>query len=443
MNKQNSNDENCDFNDFKRVNYFHGMLMTDRDFREEQIYHNEKRKLINRMLHGWGVVCGLGLDGKPGSSIITIEQGMALDCSGNEIVVCEPYKIDLTSKTCLCTKNEKPVKDVDCQELERARDQPNIYYIGIRYNEDNTDPVPVYAPGGDCEEKLCKSSRIREGFCVKIFDHPPVQPQIRPIHPSLIKRIYDGCKGDVVVHEGSPQKPLDDPEKIMLAAGASNVNGFYNNMQIRLDVRGNTQIRTIKSYSGTAQTATVDSPWDPDYLPDPESTYSITESKNECMRKTVEEFTKDFCSWSPPCPDCCPDEHYLVLGKVEIDPIKKTIKNIISEDRYYLLTVHLFQYIFSSLLKGADTLFEVTGMDEQIPDINLIHRNPIAALCWLGKIFVNDANIEPKEEGVERMIAGRKLYKRVDVDSELAKLRKEVDELKGALQKPSKKQKGG
>ncbi len=53
--------KSCDYNSYKRTRYFHGMLLTERDFQEEQIYHQEKRRLLNRMLHGWGVVCGLGV----------------------------------------------------------------------------------------------------------------------------------------------------------------------------------------------------------------------------------------------------------------------------------------------------------------------------------------------------------------------------------------------
>ena len=43
----------------ERNNYYYGKLMTVRDFLDEQRYFNEKRWLINRMISGWGVVCGL------------------------------------------------------------------------------------------------------------------------------------------------------------------------------------------------------------------------------------------------------------------------------------------------------------------------------------------------------------------------------------------------
>ena len=45
--------------DLIRMNYFQGQLLTARDFRTEQTYVREKLKLLNRCLHGYGVLCGL------------------------------------------------------------------------------------------------------------------------------------------------------------------------------------------------------------------------------------------------------------------------------------------------------------------------------------------------------------------------------------------------
>ncbi len=45
---------------FERNRYFYGKLLTVRDFEVEQRYHSGKRALLNRLVHGAGVVCGLG-----------------------------------------------------------------------------------------------------------------------------------------------------------------------------------------------------------------------------------------------------------------------------------------------------------------------------------------------------------------------------------------------
>jgi hypothetical protein len=164
-----SEDKHCDYNNFKRARYFHGMLLTDRDFREEQIYHNEKRKLLNRMLHGWGVVCGLGIkETSPKSSKVIITPGMGLDCHGNEILVCEDFEVDLKKETCICPDTSKD----PCADMGRD-EQECKYYVAIGYKEVPTDPVPVYTPGGGCEDKVCEYSRTREGFCVKLLKTIP------------------------------------------------------------------------------------------------------------------------------------------------------------------------------------------------------------------------------------------------------------------------------
>lgn len=172
MTKDECKDEHCSYNDIKRTDYFHGMLMTERDFREEQIYHIEKRKLLNRMLHGWGVVCGLKVrPTNPPSPNIIVEGGMALDCFGNEILVCEEQTVDLTVKPCATTAAYDPC----AQFVREPKDQ--ALYVVIKYDERGTKPEPVYAPGGSCEEKTCNFSRTQEGFCIEVWDHPPDAPE--------------------------------------------------------------------------------------------------------------------------------------------------------------------------------------------------------------------------------------------------------------------------
>ncbi len=182
--------KSCDYNAYKRVRYFHGMLLTERDFQEEQLYHQEKRRLANRMLHGWGVVCGLGVKPtKPDSSKIVITPGMALDCLGNEIVVCNEYEVDLKKLPDLCPDTGAGTKD-PCAERET---KDGKYYIGIKFAEAPTDPVAVYLPGGSCEEKTCEYSRVREGFCISLFKTPPCHAVLPK--DGLFEKIVNCTKG--------------------------------------------------------------------------------------------------------------------------------------------------------------------------------------------------------------------------------------------------------
>ncbi len=79
---------NANFLPFERNRYFYGKLLTVRDFEVEQRYHCTKRELLNRLVHGAGVVCGLGVTASDESTLM-IESGMALDYQGREIIVPE------------------------------------------------------------------------------------------------------------------------------------------------------------------------------------------------------------------------------------------------------------------------------------------------------------------------------------------------------------------
>jgi hypothetical protein len=79
---------------FERPRYFAGKLLTVEDLELEQRYHIEKRRLLNRMLQGAGVVSGLGVVGSEEGKV-TVEPGFALDRYGREILVCESQQLVL------------------------------------------------------------------------------------------------------------------------------------------------------------------------------------------------------------------------------------------------------------------------------------------------------------------------------------------------------------
>ena len=69
-----------------RNRYFSGRLLTAEDLTQEQEYLATKRRLTNRLLHGWGVVAGLDVTVTDGPAV-TVSAGLALDGWGREIVV--------------------------------------------------------------------------------------------------------------------------------------------------------------------------------------------------------------------------------------------------------------------------------------------------------------------------------------------------------------------
>jgi len=124
----------------ERVRFFDGQLLTAAEFEAEQRYHLEKRRLHNRMLHGFGVVDGLGVSVADGTVIVS--PGFALDRRGNEIIVAGPVRIDLN----VCTGD--------------------VYFVTIQYTETATDPVPNTNGG-------VEFSRVTENFALGIATEDP------------------------------------------------------------------------------------------------------------------------------------------------------------------------------------------------------------------------------------------------------------------------------
>jgi hypothetical protein len=86
-----------------RNRFFKDRLMTAADLGSEQRYGIQRRRLINRAVHGWGVVYGLALerpkrsDTDPPSRTLAVGPGMALDAYGREIVVVDEVELSPTN----------------------------------------------------------------------------------------------------------------------------------------------------------------------------------------------------------------------------------------------------------------------------------------------------------------------------------------------------------
>ncbi len=189
------NEKRCDVcknKYFERNNYFCGKLMTVRDFFAEQCYFNEKRWLINRMVHGWGVVCGLKVYEQDGKVFVT--PGLAIDCCGREILVCgKDQEVRLVPEESECHKEQA----AQGQEVEKL-------VICIEYQDCKTEAL--HLPPIACDQKeRCEFNRIRDSFKISavLFQEPgpqqtPLCPQTseekaKSLHLYLCDRLREGC----------------------------------------------------------------------------------------------------------------------------------------------------------------------------------------------------------------------------------------------------------
>jgi hypothetical protein len=150
---------------FERPRFFCGQLLTDKDLDAAQRYVIEKNKLHNRYLVGAGVVCGLAVRCDPCEGMVTIEPGYAIDCCGNDIVVCAPQKFDVLDYLRNCFKHEEDGCEGKIKPAHsRCDDMPKEFCLTISYNEIHGRPVTAMVRNNGCSTSRCEPSRTSEVF---------------------------------------------------------------------------------------------------------------------------------------------------------------------------------------------------------------------------------------------------------------------------------------
>jgi hypothetical protein len=149
-----------DIQTFVRNRYFYGKLMDVFHFDLEQHYFNEKRWLLNRLVTGYGVICGLNVVLTEDGRNLYVGPGVALDKAGREIVV--PVNSALVAIPDAPPPPEKPPAS---KEEEDECDEQGYAHVCICYDECAGDPEPVHA--GDCDvPEPCPPGSIRERYTV-------------------------------------------------------------------------------------------------------------------------------------------------------------------------------------------------------------------------------------------------------------------------------------
>jgi hypothetical protein len=144
---------------FVRNRYFYGKLLDVHHLELEQDYFNDKRRLVNRLGLGTGVLCGLEVE-PFGEAGIVIRPGVALDGYGREIVVPAPYVLE--DPLALTDDCAKPTG-------ERAE---GVATICLDYHECDIEPTPVLVSDCDVREE-CKPGAVRERYRVLVHDGIP------------------------------------------------------------------------------------------------------------------------------------------------------------------------------------------------------------------------------------------------------------------------------
>lgn len=144
---------------FERNRYFYGKLLSVEDFQREQSYMNHKRRLLNRLLYGSGILCGMQVIEADQESI-SVEMGVALDGYGREIVLEQPV---LKRLSVLDGFQEH------CVENENS----GTLYLCIEYKEEETEPVHCIGASRNEEGKPLEFNAWKEGCRLFLTSEEP------------------------------------------------------------------------------------------------------------------------------------------------------------------------------------------------------------------------------------------------------------------------------
>ena len=151
---------------FERNKYYYGMLLSVEDFNSEQKYMNDKRRLINRLVHGTGVVSGLDVVAIDDQTV-SVESGLAFDNTGREIIVETPV-----------TKKLSMLKGY---ETAMSRGSNAYVYLCLEYSEEEKgNSFDISSADGSAVH-----DKIKEGYSLYLTSSEP-DDRIDPV-----KDIYE------------------------------------------------------------------------------------------------------------------------------------------------------------------------------------------------------------------------------------------------------------
>lgn len=182
----------------------------------DQSYFRNRLRLHNRMVHGWGVVCGAlvcrvpapadddsngqcdngatDCDGYKPWKII-VKRGYILGPYGDDIVIGCDHEVDLRTIgiTGVSGESTEDAEDPWCCATS-TRQGDGCYWVAVKYKECKARPVRVQPVGCGCDNTRCEYSRWRDGYEIGIRDSCPdihLNPPQLPHLPDF-KGIADG-----------------------------------------------------------------------------------------------------------------------------------------------------------------------------------------------------------------------------------------------------------
>lgn len=190
-----------------RNRYFYGKLLDVMHLEMEQEYFNSKRALINRLVIGPGVVCGLDVELSEDHKSVIVLPGVAIDRCGHEIVVTRPSKpVELPPMPAHSSDTEDSPQYQGKHEQRKYEHheycEEDYAHVVLCYHECESDPVRAVA--GDCESVAhCVPGSVREQYEVTVREgvtaerksnFPDVIEGRRISYAAIVDYVTRGCR---------------------------------------------------------------------------------------------------------------------------------------------------------------------------------------------------------------------------------------------------------
>ncbi|MEH2188568.1 MAG: carboxypeptidase-like regulatory domain-containing protein [Nostoc sp.] len=251
---------------FERNSYFYGKLLTVRDFELEQKYGIEKNHLLNRLIQGKGIVCGLEVDEK-----ITLEKDNQQDTVFLRVQISQGVALDSLGQEIIVTQNISEALELNTRGKN---------YIYIQYKEQPTERVSQVENG---------YARIKETYTIFASSEVP-STQIKGI-------VFVESDTDSESILGVKVEAVDAKTQIVKAVTFTDILGNYTllvsngNYQVKASANGfKTKISGVITVSLDKQSESIKTIEDLTLIPDSSETPSFL------IQELVQNYYNDYLS---------------------------------------------------------------------------------------------------------------------------------------------------
>jgi len=202
--------QTCDSAIAERPRYFPRQIITADDLSLDQEYARNARRLHNRMLHGWGVVCGAKVCPVPATAgnagfqpwVVSVCPGYILGPCGDEILIDCCKTVDVRTSGTKAVTGDPCVQTPDpwCTDVFVQTPAAGRFYIAVQYKQIRARPVRVQPVGCGCDDSSCEYSRWRDGYEIGVLpnykcptDAPDLDPDGNPNLNLLVRGDMMDC----------------------------------------------------------------------------------------------------------------------------------------------------------------------------------------------------------------------------------------------------------